>query len=170
MKEIYLAGGCYWGVEKYCASIRGVVATEVGFANGHMDKPTYDQVKHTDTGHAETVHVTYDEQVVPLACLLRLFFRTIDPTAVDRQGHDVGHQYRTGVYWTDPQDAVVVRRELERLAQGWACPIHVEAQELQCFWRAEEEHQGYLDKHPGGYCHVPWEDIAWVKQVDPRCL
>ena len=99
MKEIYLAGGCYWGVQKYCDSIRGVHETEVGFANGFVPAPSYEQVKHSQTGHAETVRVCYDETVLPLDCLLRLFFRMIDPTELDRQGNDVGHQYRTGVYW-----------------------------------------------------------------------
>ena len=107
MREVYLAGGCYWGVEKYLSSLKGVAETEVGFANGAAVSPTYAQVKHGDTGHAETVRVRYDETVLPLPSLLRLFFRIIDPTSVNRQGEDAGEQYRTGIYWTDETDRPV---------------------------------------------------------------
>lgn len=164
MREIYLAGGCYWGAEKYVSNIRGVMTTEVGFANGHVVAPTYEQVKHTETGHAETVHVTYDEQQLSLQRLLRLFWKIIDPTTVDRQGEDVGHQYRTGVYWVHAEDEAVVRAELARLQETLSEPIAVEALPLNCFYTAEEYHQKYLDKNPGGYCHVPWSLIAWVKE------
>ena len=168
MKEIYLAGGCYWGAEKYLSNIRGVTATEVGFANGFVAAPSYDQVKHTEAGHAETVHVTYDETQLPLDCLLRLFFRIIDPTLADQQGHDVGHQYRTGIYWTDPADGATARAELDKLAARYTAPIVTECEPLRCFYTAEEYHQKYLDKNPGGYCHVPFADINWVKGIDPR--
>ena len=96
-KEIYLAGGCYWGVEKYISQIKGVISTEVGFANGNTEFPTYEQVKHENTGHAETVKVIYDSEKLPLYVLLKLFYRIIDPTLTDRQGGDIGHQYRTGI-------------------------------------------------------------------------
>ena len=168
MRTIYLAGGCYWGVEKYCANIAGVVETEVGFANGHVDAPAYVQVKQGDTGHAETVRVAYDADVLPLEKLLRLFFRIIDPTSFEQQGEDVGNQYRTGVYWTDPADEAVVLTELAVLQSAWADPLVVEACELDCFYPAEEYHQKYLDKNPSGYCHVPWDEIDWVKTVDLR--
>lgn len=168
MKEIYLAGGCYWGVQKYVDNIKGVQETDVGFANGFVATPSYDQVKHTETGHAETVRVRYDEAVLPLDCLLRLFFRIIDPTMLDQQGHDVGHQYRTGIYWTDAADEQVVRAELEKLADGYDKPLVTEAEPLQCFYTAEEYHQKYLDKNPGGYCHVPFADILWVKGIEPK--
>ena len=125
MRTIYLAGGCYWGVEKYCANIAGVVETEVGFANGHVDAPAYVQVKKGDTGHAETVRVAYDADVLPLEKLLRLFFRIIDPTSFEQQGEDVGNQYRTGVYWTDPADEAVVLTELAVLQSAWAEPLVV---------------------------------------------
>ena len=168
MKEIYLAGGCYWGVEKYIASLRGVTATEVGFANGHVTAPAYVEVKHGDTGHAETVRVTYDETVIPLPSLLRLFLRIIDPTSVNHQGEDVGPQYRTGIYWTDETDEPTVRAILADLEKTLGQPLAVEAQPLQCFYPAEEYHQKYLDKNPGGYCHVPWAEIQWAKEIDPK--
>lgn len=167
MREIYLAGGCYWGAEKYLSGIRGVCKTEVGFANGHTVSPTYEQVKHEDTGFAETVRVQYDEQQLTLSALLRLFFRIIDPTSINQQGEDVGDQYRTGVYWVDAADKATVQAALERLQHQVEKPVVVEALPLKCFYPAEEYHQKYLDKNPGGYCHVSWGMIDWVKTVDP---
>lgn len=165
MKTIYLAGGCYWGVEKYMANIPGVVETEVGFANGDTENPTYQQVRWENTGHAETVRVVYDEAILPLDKLLRLFFRIIDPVSVDQQGEDVGHQYRTGVYHQDDDDAQVIRQELAKLEAQVGQPLAVEACTLEHFYPAEEYHQKYLDKNPGGYCHVPWAAIHAVKDV-----
>lgn len=166
-KEIYLAGGCYWGVEKYISQIKGVLQTDVGFANGDVDAPTYQQVRYENTGHAETVRVLYDPQVLSLPVLLKLFYKIIDPTSVDQQGEDVGHQYRTGVYHTDPADQPIIAQSLLELEEKIAQPLAVEACPLQSFWKAEEYHQKYLDKNPGGYCHVPLELIRWVKTVDP---
>ena len=165
MKTIYLAGGCYWGVEKYMQNIPGVVETEVGFANGDTESPTYQQVRYENTGHAETVRVVYDENVLTLDKLLRLFFRIIDPVSVDRQGEDVGHQYRTGVYHQEEADAAVVGQELAKLEARVGQPLAVEACALRHFYPAEEYHQKYLDKNPGGYCHVPWAAINAVKNV-----
>ena len=167
-RTIYLAGGCYWSVEKYVSNIAGVLETEAGFANGHLDAPAYVQVKKGDTGHAETVRVVYDADVLPLAALLRLFFRIIDPTSFERQGEDVGNQYRTGVYWSSQGDEAVVRAELAALQARYDLPLQVEAQPLDCFYPAEEYHQKYLDKNPTGYCHVPWGMIDWVKGIDPK--
>ena len=167
-RTIYLAGGCYWGVEKYLSNIAGVEETEVGFANGYVTSPAYVQVKQGDTGHAETVRVVWDADVLPLEKLLRLFFHIIDPTSFEKQGEDEGNQYRTGVYWLDAGDEPVVRAELTRLQRLHAAPLMVEACLLDCFYPAEEYHQKYLDKTPGGYCHVPWDEIEWVKTVDLR--
>ncbi len=166
--EIYLAGGCFWGAEKYLAGIRGVLQTRVGYANGHTERPTYEQVKHEHTGHAETVRVTFDDERLPLSTLLSLFYLAIDPTTVDRQGGDIGHQYRTGIYYTDERDAPVIRASLDRLAQRVGQPLAVECEPLAQFFDAEEYHQDYLDKNPGGYCHVPLAQLRWIKTVDPE--
>ena len=168
MSTIYLAGGCYWGVEKYMSNIAGVTETEVGFANGHLDNPAYVQVKKGDTGHAETVRVVYNKEEIPLDKLLRLFFRIIDPTSFEQQGEDIGNQYRTGIYWVEAADEAVVRAELTKLQTAYDAPIVVEALPLACFYPAEEYHQKYLEKTPGGYCHVSWEEIDWVKTGDLR--
>lgn len=159
-REIYLAGGCFWGTEAFCKKLPGVTACQVGYANGHADveHPSYEQVCSGATGCAETVRVTYDPAIISLSLLLQAYVTTIDPVSVNRQGGDVGEQYRTGIYWTDAADESVVRsvlhglqRELTRLGRG---TVAVEACPLQSFWPAEDYHQDYLDKNPGGYCHV----------------
>ena len=164
MRTIYLAGGCYWGVEKFMSAVRGVTETEVGFANGYVDAPSYRQVCDTDTGHAETVRVVYDEDVLPLEKLLMLFYKVIDPTSFERQGGDAGNQYRTGVYYTDEADRTVIEASLAALAEQYDAPIVVECLPLRCFYPAEEYHQKYLDKNPDGYCHVPWALIRWAQE------
>ncbi len=168
MKEIYLAGGCYWGVEAYISGLKGVEATEVGFANGAAKAPTYKQVCTENTGHAETVKVSYNPDVISLRALLRLFYKIIDPTSVDRQGEDAGHQYRTGVYYTDPADDTVIKDTLNELEDSVGKKIVVECRPLDNFYTAEEYHQKYLVKNPGGYCHVAPGLIAWARTVDPR--
>lgn len=172
-REIYLAGGCYWGTEKFLASLQGVTQTEVGFANGFVKAPSYDTVKHTETGHAETVHVTYDDKELPLETLLELFYNIIDPTSLNKQGLDAGTQYRTGIYTVDDADLAVARRSMEKLQTRFDKPVVVECQPLDCFYTAEEYHQKYLDRNPNGYCHVSLGMIqkakAW-KPGDPTTL
>ena len=172
MKEIYLAGGCYWGVEKYLSNIKGVKETKVGFANGNTHQPTYEQVRYHNTGHAETVKVIYNKEELPLSVLLKLFYLIIDPTSVDKQGEDEGHQYRTGIYFTAAEDEALIAASLEELKQkleneGNKEPLAIEVCPLEHFYDAEEYHQKYLDKNPAGYCHVPLAKIQWVKTVNP---
>ena len=154
MATIYLAGGCFWGLEKYMSLVNGVVATDVGYANGTTDAPTYKEVCTGRTGHAETVRVDYDPEVAPLAFLLELYYQAIDPLALNRQGNDVGTQYRSGIYYTDPADAPVVERSLQALQEQYDRPVAIETGPLTNFTSAEEYHQDYLEKNPGGYCHI----------------
>ena len=155
LKEIYLAGGCFWGTEHYFKQIRGVVETEVGFANGHLDNPSYKQVKAGDTGFAETVYIKYDPDVVGLELLLELYFKAIDPLSLNKQGEDEGTQYRTGIYYTDPSDIQVIDKVYGAVEKAAGQPLAVEKLPLQNFFTAEEYHQDYLDKNPTGYCHLP---------------
>ncbi len=155
MKEIYLAGGCFWGTEHYFKQVEGVASTEVGYANGVTQSPTYEEVCTGRTRFAETVRVSYDPSVVSLDFLLDLYFMAIDPTALNRQGHDQGTQYRTGVYYTDKADLPAIRRVMEAQQRKHAEPIVVEVEPLKNFHAAEEYHQDYLDKNPSGYCHLP---------------
>ncbi len=152
--EIWLAGGCFWGAQKYLGGIRGVIDTSVGYANGHTPSPTYKQVCAHTTGYAETVHVIYTPAVLPLGFLLDVFFRAIDPTSVNRQGGDVGDQYRTGIYTLDGAALPVIRAAIGALAKTLAKPVAVEVMPLQNYYLAEDYHQDYLVKNPGGYCHI----------------
>ncbi len=154
-QEIWLAGGCFWGAQHYFDCLDGVLETQVGYANGRTANPSYEQVKHENTGHAETVHVVFDDARLPLPVLLEQYYKIIDPTAVDRQGGDVGHQYRTGIYYLDPVQKPVIKASLAALQAQYDRPLAVEVRPLENFYTAEEYHQKYLDKNPGGYCHVP---------------
>lgn len=154
MKTLYLAGGCFWGTQKFIDQFDGVIDTEVGYANGKSANPTYEDVCN-DSGHAETVKVVYDEERLSTTKLLQYYFMTIDPTSVNRQGGDTGIQYRTGIYYEDAallsDIEAVVKAEQEKYDQ----PLAVEVKPLENFYTAEEYHQKYLDKNPGGYCHIP---------------
>lgn len=151
VKTIYVAGGCFWGVEKYIGLVNGVVDTEAGYANGANDSAKYGD----GSGYAEAVRVDYDPAVAPLPFLLDLFYDAIEPTSVNRQGNDVGTEYRAGIYYTDPADEAVIEQSLARLQKEYTQPIAVESGPLTSYTRAEEYHQDYLKKDPGGYCHIP---------------
>lgn len=152
--DIYFAAGCFWGAQKFFKLIDGVIATEVGFANGNTENPTYREVYTDTTGYAEAVHVTYDPSVVSTEELTRLYFKAIDPLSLNRQGEDEGTRYRTGIYFTcgcQEAEAGKVMAEVEaELGQKTV----VELMPLKNFTRAEDYHQDYLDKTPGGYCHL----------------
>ena len=151
---IYLAGGCFWGVEKYMASVNGVINAQAGYANGDTASPTYRDVSSGRSGYTETVRVDYDPAVAPLPFLLELFYKAIDPTTLNRQGNDVGTQYRSGIYYSDPADREIVEASLAQLQERYDKPIAVEAEALKSYATAEDYHQDYLDKNPGGYCHI----------------
>jgi peptide methionine sulfoxide reductase msrA/msrB len=154
MATIYLAGGCFWGVEKYIAEIHGVTNTEVGYANGTAGSVTYDQVSSGLTGDAETVRVDYDPTVAPLPFILDLFYKAIDPTSVNRQGNDAGTQYRSGIFYSDAADLPVIERSIAKLQSRYDRPIAIQVKPLTIFTLAEDYHQDYLEKNPGGYCHI----------------
>ena len=152
--EIYLAGGCFWGTEHFLKQIRGVDKTEVGYANSIVSNPTYKEVCTGNTGAVETVKVVYDPQILHLDLLLDLYFQTIDPTSLNRQGEDSGLQYRTGIYYVNQNDVPVIETAISHLAKEYAKPIVIEVKPLLNFYVAEEYHQDYLDKNVNGYCHI----------------
>ncbi len=154
MSEIYLAGGCFWGMEKYLATINGVESTQVGYANGRTENPTYEEVCYQNTGHAETVYVRYNSDILPLEFLLELYYEAIDPVSQNRQGGDTGEQYRTGIYFVNEDDRVVIQNSISVLQNRYDEPIAIEVLPLRNFCPAEEYHQKYLNKNPGGYCHI----------------
>lgn len=154
MKEIVLAGGCFWGVEAYFKLVKGVTDTVVGYANGSTIDPTYKEVCTGTTNHAEVCKVTYNDELIDIGGILKYFFRIIDPTLLNRQGGDIGTQYRTGVYYTDESEALIIDEYFESIASKYSSPIVTEILPLDSFYRAEEYHQDYLTKNPGGYCHI----------------
>ena len=163
LREIYLAGGCFWGVEEYFSYIPGVVDAVSGYANGSAEDPSYEDVCRGDTGHAETVRVTYDPRIISLSSLVEQLFAIIDPLSVNRQGNDVGEQYRTGVYYTDETDLAQIQEAFASQEQRLGSQLAVELEPLRCFYPAEEYHQDYLKKNPGGYCHVSFNSLSDVK-------
>ena len=156
MAEIYLAGGCFWGLEEYFSRISGVLQTSVGYANGQVETTNYQLIKETD--HAETVQVVYDEKVVSLREILLYYFRVIDPLSVNQQGNDRGRQYRTGIYYLEDADLPTVNTVVREQELLIGRKIAVEVEKLRHYILAEDYHQDYLKKNPGGYCHIDVRD------------
>ena len=165
---IYFAGGCFWGTEHFFKQIRGVLATEVGYANGNTKNPTYEEVCTDATGFAEAVHIKYDPNVVSLDFLVKLYFVSIDPTSYNRQGNDRGSQYRTGVYYTDPADRSIIKKVFDAEERKYSVPLEVELLPLKNFYTAEEYHQDYLEKNPQGYCHLPSSLFEYARKAKQK--
>ncbi|MCM1491345.1 MAG: peptide-methionine (S)-S-oxide reductase MsrA [Muribaculum sp.] len=154
MKTIYLAGGCFWGTAHLFSLVPGVTSATAGYANSIVENPSYKEVCTGRTEAAETVKVDYDDTKVSLTDLLKLYFKSIDPISVNRQGGDVGTQYRTGIYYTDPADLPVIEAQVATIQRRNTERVAVEVMPLKNFFPAEEYHQDYLYKNPNGYCHV----------------
>lgn len=161
IKQIYLAGGCFWGTEAFMQRINGVIDAESGYANGNSVNPSYQEVCN-GSGHAEVVKVVYDADHISLAKLLDYYFKVIDPISINQQGADKGIQYRTGIYYVDPQDVPIIRQALAELQKHYLQPLAVENQPLEHYFPAEDYHQDYLDKNPNGYCHI---DIQLMNEI-----
>lgn len=164
-KEIYLAGGCFWGTEKYIENIKGTIFTEVGYANGNTENPTYDEVCNNNTGYAETVKVIYDENQISLSFILNLYYDVINPVSINKQGGDIGSQYRTGIYFIDSKDEEIIRKSIMELQKKYSEKIAIEVKQLFNYYKAEEYHQKYLDKNPNGYCHIGRDKFEKVKKA-----
>lgn len=154
LKKIYLAGGCFWGVEAYLERIYGVADAVSGYANGTTENPSYEDLIYRNSGHAETVEVTYDPSRVSLERLLRYYLKVVDPTSLNQQGNDRGVQYRSGVYYTDEKEKSVIEKVLAEEQKKYDKEIVIEVLPLEHFYMAEEYHQDYLEKNPNGYCHI----------------
>lgn len=166
LSEIYLAGGCFWGLEAYMARIYGVYDVTSGYANGRTENPKYEDLIHNDSGHAETVHVRYDSERVSLETLLKYYFKVINPISRNRQGNDIGEQYRTGIYYTDDSQLDTIQKFISERQKDYEKKIAVEVQALKHYYLAEEYHQDYLEKNPNGYCHINLNQVKEVI-VDP---
>lgn len=166
MKTIFFAGGCFWGTEHFFSGVDGVVSAVSGYAQGAPDfdgSPSYEQVYTDTTGFAETVRVCYRPERVSLSDLADLFFTIIDPLSLNRQGHDEGTRYRTGVYYEDAGDLPVLRAAFGRASARAGRPVVVELEPLRNFFEAEERHQKYLEKNPDGYCHLPFKTFKYLR-------
>lgn len=154
MKEIVVAGGCFWGVEEYFYRLKGIIATSVGYANGNYLNPTYEEVCQGKATHAEACRIVYDENIITLEQILEHLFRFIDPTSINKQGGDIGLQYRTGVYFIDENDEIIIKQFIAKEQLKYSQKIVVEVEKLRNYSLAEEYHQKYLQKNPNRYCHV----------------
>lgn len=159
LKDIWLAGGCFWGVEAYMSRVYGVYDVTSGYANGNTENPTYEDVTRRNSGHAETVHVRYDPDRVDLEKLVTQYFIIIDPTLLNQQGNDRGEQYRTGIYYENEADRAIIDKVIENEAAKYDNPIVTEVEPLEHYYLAEEYHQDYLEKNPDGYCHIEFDSL-----------
>jgi peptide-methionine (S)-S-oxide reductase len=157
MKDITLAGGCFWGVEEYFRLLGGVIETRVGYANGNSENPTYEDVCRGGTGFAEACFIKYDESLISLEQILSEFWKIVDPTLLNRQGNDTGHQYRTGIYYdsANSDDLEVIKKSIGDEQMKYSSPVVTEVEKRKNFYEAENYHQKYLMKNPNGYCHIP---------------
>lgn len=154
MKEIVLAGGCFWGIEEFFSRIEGVLETEVGYANGRTPNPSYEDVCYKNTGYAEACFVKYDEVKLHLDKLLEKFWSVINPTTLNRQGPDLGSQYRTGIYYINEADKETIIKSKDQEQLKYDKKVVTEVKPLENYYIAEDYHQKYLKKNPGGYCHI----------------
>lgn len=162
-KTIYFAGGCFWGVEHFFKGVDGVKEATPGYANGNTENPSYKEVYTDTTGHAETVRVCYSPERVSLYTLLKLFFTVTNPLTLNRQGHDEGTRYRSGVFYDNPEDRPVIEQVFKETEAKLGTEIVTELEPLKCFYPAEEYHQDYLDKNPEGYCHLPLKTFRYLR-------
>ena len=163
LRDIYFAGGCFWGVEEYFSRVPGVHDVTTGYANGTKENPGYEEVCSGKTGYAEAVHIQYDPKTISLKTLAEQFFKIINPISVNRQGNDVGSQYRTGMYYINAEDKNVLTLVMKDVQKKYTKPLAVELMPLKNYYLAEEYHQDYLKKNPGGYCHISFASLKDIQ-------
>lgn len=161
LQEIYLAGGCFWGLEAYMARVYGVYDVSSGYANGDTENPSYEDLIYKNSGHAETVHVKYDPERVSLETLLAYYLKVVDPVSLNKQGNDRGTQYRSGIYYKTEKEKEVINQVLKEEQVKYSKAIVIEVESLVHYYLAEDYHQDYLEKNPNGYCHI---DISTVEE------
>ena len=160
INEIYFAGGCFWGVEAFFKKVPGVLETTVGYANGKTLNTNYKTLKETD--HSETVYIKYNKNEIFLEKLLDYYFKIINPTSINKQGNDIGRQYRTGIYYTDENDLGIIKNKINEEQKKYEDKIQVEVEKLENYILGEEYHQNYLDKNPNGYCHINMKEAIKI--------
>ena len=160
INEIYFAGGCFWGVEAFFKKVPGVLETTVGYANGKTLNTNYKTLKETD--HSETVYIKYNKNEIFLEKLLDYYFKIINPTSINKQGNDIGRQYRTGIYYTDENDLGIIKNKINEEQTKYEDETQVEVEKLDNYILGEEYHQNYLDKNPNGYCHINMKEAIKI--------
>ena len=160
INEIYFGGGCLWGVEAFFKKVPGVLETTVGYANGKTLNTNYKTLKETD--HSETVYIKYNKNEIFLEKLLDYYFKIINPTSINKQGNDIGRQYRTGIYYTDENDLGIIKNKINEEQKKYEDEIQVEVEKLDNYILGEEYHQNYLDKNPNGYCHINMKEAIKI--------
>lgn len=171
LKTIYLAGGCFWGIEAFFSKLNGIVETTVGYANGKSDEcPSYENVCTGTTGYNETVKLNYNPKIISLKEILYHYFDIIDPTTLNRQAFDIGTQYRTGIYYIEENDEKIILDVITYETEKYTKPIVVEVEKLKSFYAAEDYHQNYLDKNPQGYCHIDFSKLQKYKKPPKEIL
>lgn len=159
MQKAIFAAGCFWGVQYYFDEVPGVVNTTVGYIGGQVDQPTYEQVCYEDTGHAEAVSIEFDPEKVSFEILLKHFFRMHDPTQLNRQGPDVGDQYRSAIFYQDDQQKAIAEKIIQELKKSFDRPIVTTLEPATVFWPAEDYHQKYTERTGRGMCHIPYKPV-----------
>ncbi|PZT48887.1 peptide-methionine (S)-S-oxide reductase [Helicobacter valdiviensis] len=165
---IYLAGGCFWGIQGYFDLLAGSLRTRVGYANSKVYAPNYEMVCSGESGAVEALELIYDAGVLPLEKILKHFFKIIDPCALNFQGNDYGTQYRSGIYVKNSQELPFIQEYVKALQQNYSRPIVTEIKELENFFEAEEYHQKYLAKNPLGYCHIDLTKAYHDEEISPE--
>lgn len=155
IEKIVFAGGCFWGVERYFQALKGVLDTTVGYANSKVKNPSYELVCSGLTHAAEAVEITFNSDEISLDELLKNYFAIINPFSLNKQGNDIGTQYRTGVYYTKESEVPIIQKYIDKIEKETGKKVVVEVQPLDNFFNAEKYHQDYLLKNPYGYCHIP---------------
>ena len=164
---IYLAGGCFWGMERVFKVLDGIIQTRTGYANGNTLNPSYEDIIRNETGYKECVRVIYDTNIIDIKTILKAYFMCIDPTVKNRQKDDIGTQYQTGIYYKD-ETLLKDIKEVYDNEKAKHEQFYVELQPLHNFYEAEEYHQNYLEKNPDGYCHITIVDINKVKELNKK--
>ncbi len=163
--SLYLAGGCFWGMERVFKRLNGITDTLCGYVNGSMKNPSYEDIIRNETGYKEAIRIVYDPKKITLEKILKAYFICIDPTQTDGQGEDIGEQYQTGVYYTNPDQKKPLTDFFETEKEKYP-EFYVELKPLKNFYEAEDYHQDYLSKHPSGYCHIGFIEMAEVNKLN----
>lgn len=165
-KTLIVAGGCFWGLQKYYSMVKGVIETTVGYSGGDKKFPKYEEVCAEVTGHTEAVIIKYDPEKTNIPKLLDHFFFIVDPTTLNYQKNDYGTHYRSALFYNDNNEKKLIEDYIQNIQKNYKNKIVVELIPAKEFWAAENYHQDYLNKNPYGYCHITYKHFNRIKEID----